>query len=85
MRDDHIQGILFSGVELVDLTPHSHQQRMLLKMLAAKHRMHSWVTYLHSLSPISPDSKSKDFAVVRGGKHRQADIRELADRLKGLN
>jgi len=81
MRDDRLQGILFNEAERIDLTRHSHQQRMLLKMLDAKHRMQGWLTRPQTLSPIAPDA-NKSFVVVRGGKYRLGDISDLAGRFK---
>jgi hypothetical protein len=54
-------------------------------MLAAKQRMQGWLTLPQSLSPTLPDSAIRqDFLVVRKGKHRKSDIRELSNRFKNL-
>lgn len=44
MRDDYIQGILFSRSDLVDLRRMNASDRRMFKMLAAKKTMRDWST-----------------------------------------
>jgi hypothetical protein len=83
-QDDHLQGILFSRRQLVDLAQRKRHERMLRKMLATKQRMQGWLTKPQSYSPLTPPV-TKEFIVVRGGKHRHADIHRLARRFKDID
>ncbi len=76
MRDDFIQGIMFSRSNLVDLRRMSRSERMMYKMLATKRALRSW--------SVKPNAKSKpdSFIAVRDGAHRQADLQALASRFK---
>jgi hypothetical protein len=84
MRDDRVQGILFSSDPRVDLVQRRRHERVLRKMLVGKHHMQGWLTRPRSLSPVVPET-SKQFIVVRGGKKRHADLYRLTKRFKDID
>ena len=82
MRDDLIQGIVFSRSEVVDLRRLSRRERMVFKMLATKNSL----KHLKAAAPGKPLARvmtpRRDFVVIRGGADRQHDLKQLQDRLK---
>jgi hypothetical protein len=77
MRDDFIQGIMFSRSNVVDLRRMSRSERVMYKMLATKHALRSW-----KAKPAGHPDRSTDFIAVRSGSHRQKDLQTLAARFK---
>ena len=76
MRDDFIQGIMFSRSNLVDLRRMSRSERMMYKMLATKRALSTW-----SVKP-SHLNDSGAAVAVRGGSNRQKDLDVLVSRFK---
>lgn len=77
MRDDYIQGIMFSRSNLVDLRRMSRSERMMYKMLATRQALRSW-----SVKPPSKMARGTAYIAVRSGSHRQQDLQDLAARFK---
>lgn len=76
MRDDFIQGIIFSRSNLVDLRRMSRSERMMYKMLATKRALSTW-----SVKPSRLNVTGTTVA-VRGGSNRQKDLDVLVSRFK---
>lgn len=77
MRDDFIQGIMFSRSELVDLRRITRSERMMYKMLATKKALRTW-----SVKPAKSTTARTDFIAVRSGSNRKKDMANLASRFK---
>ena len=77
MRDDFIQGIMFSRSDLVDLRRMTRSERMMYKMLATKNALRSW-----AVKPAKTTTTRPDFIAVRSGNNRKKDMASLADRFK---
>ena len=82
MRDDLIQGIVFSRSELVDLRRLSRRERMIFKMLATKISLRHLTTIVNNQPLTAPAHLPRNFVVIRGGNERQQDLKQLQDRLK---
>ena len=85
MRDDKLQGILFSEAVLIDLSARKPHERVIQRMLAKKNELHKWsvrkrYTLKHTLA-----SNSNGYA-VSARRRRQYDIETEQLYLKlGLN
>lgn len=64
MRDDYIQGILFSRTSHIDLRRMSTSERATYKMLATKNSLKNWSNTTAS----SIDSRARQITVRRRGK-----------------
>lgn len=78
MRDDFIQGIMFSRSNLVDLRRMSRSERMMYKMLATKRALRGWSTK----PAVEHTTVSGAPIAVRAGQNRQKDLDLLVSRFK---
>ena len=84
MRDDLIQGIVFSRSELVDLRRLSRRERMVFKMLATTKSIRQITTSTRPTKSLALQSQHRNFVVIRGDENRQHDLKQLQDRLKSV-
>jgi len=84
MRDDLIQGIVFSRSEVVNLRRLSRRERMVFKMLATKKSIRQITTSAHPTKSLALQSQHRDFVAIRGDENRQHDLKQLQDRLKSV-
>lgn len=80
MRDDHIQGILFSQTNHIDLTTPTNRERLFLKLKASK-------TYLSERRVFSPvilahANSLRNSRKRRAQQNHDNEIKTLSTRLK---
>lgn len=81
MRDDKLQGILFTQTTTVDLVARKRHERLMRRMLSKKHELQRWSIRQQKLLKQALQSEQSGYAVPASRRHYQAETRALYGKL----
>lgn len=81
MRDDKLQGILFTQASTVDLVARKRHERLMRRMLTKKHELQRWSVRQQKLLKQALQSEQSGYAVQASRRQHQAQTHALYGKL----